>query len=266
MSNLIVQAVPAEQTGVASGMNANIRTIGGAIGAAVMSSIVVAGVRSGQLPKESGYTHGFFVLTLAAIGAAVASFFVPAVSKYRARATEPTRRPSRRRMGSLACWRVGLWWDTSPSEMRAAVPAVPAIGAPRPLRRDAAENRSRLLAAASQVFDEQGLDAGVEEIARVAGVGMGTLYRRFPTKDALIDALVTDLLDAMIELAREAALRPDGLGLEYFLEGASDYQARNPGCLPRLWRGPDNGLVKIARGLISELLEDANATAAYAMT
>jgi AcrR family transcriptional regulator len=141
--------------------------------------------------------------------------------------------------------------------MRAAVPAVPAIGAPRPLRRDAAENRSRLLAAASQVFDEQGLDAGVEEIARVAGVGMGTLYRRFPTKDALIDALVTDLLDAMIELAREAALRPDGLGLEYFLEGASDYQARNPGCLPRLWRGPDNGLVKIARGLISDLLEDA---------
>jgi EmrB/QacA subfamily drug resistance transporter len=88
MSSLVVQAVPPSQTGVASGMNTNIRTIGGAIGAAVMSSIVVAGVPSGGLPKESGYTHGFFVLTLAAIGAAVASFFVPALSKYRAKGTE----------------------------------------------------------------------------------------------------------------------------------------------------------------------------------
>ena len=127
----------------------------------------------------------------------------------------------------------------------------------RPLRRDAAENRERLLLAASQVFDAQGLDAGVEEIARVAGVGMGTLYRRFPTKEALIEALVTDLLEAMIELARKAALQPDGLGLEYFLEGASDYQARHRGCLPRLWTGTDNSLVQTARGLIAELLDDA---------
>ena len=82
MSSLVVQAVPPEQTGVASGMNTNIRTIGGSIGAAVMSSIVVSGVHAGQLPKESGYTHGFLVLTLAAVGAAVASFFVPVLSKY----------------------------------------------------------------------------------------------------------------------------------------------------------------------------------------
>ena len=127
----------------------------------------------------------------------------------------------------------------------------------RPLRRDAAENRERLLLAASQVFDAQGLDAGVEEIARVAGVGMGTLYRRFPTKEALIEALVTELLEAMIELARQAALQPDGLGLEHFLEAASDYQSRNRGCLPRLWTGTDNALVQTARGLIAELLEAA---------
>ena len=82
MSSLVVQAVPPEQTGVASGMNTNIRTIGGSIGAAVMSSIVVSGIQPGGLPKESGYTHGFLVLTLAAVGAAVASFFVPTLSKY----------------------------------------------------------------------------------------------------------------------------------------------------------------------------------------
>jgi EmrB/QacA subfamily drug resistance transporter len=64
MSNLVVQAVPPEQTGVASGMNANIRTIGGSIGAAVMSSIVTAGAAHGGLPKESGYTHGFAMAML----------------------------------------------------------------------------------------------------------------------------------------------------------------------------------------------------------
>lgn len=77
MSALVVVAVPPEQTGVASGMNANIRTIGGSIGAAVMSSIVTSGVRSGAIPRESGYTHGFALLTVAAIAAAVAALFVP---------------------------------------------------------------------------------------------------------------------------------------------------------------------------------------------
>jgi AcrR family transcriptional regulator len=106
-------------------------------------------------------------------------------------------------------------------------------GAERPLRRDAAENRQRLLDAAAQVFAEHGLDAGVEEIARVAGVGMGTLYRRFPSKDALIAALVRDVLDTLLTLADEACLRTDGSGLEYFLESASAYQAAHRGCLPR---------------------------------
>jgi EmrB/QacA subfamily drug resistance transporter len=81
MSNLVVQAVPPEQTGVASGMNANIRTIGGSIGAAVMSSIVTAGAVHGGLPREAGYTHGFAMLTLAAIGAAAAAMFVPGVRR-----------------------------------------------------------------------------------------------------------------------------------------------------------------------------------------
>src|SRR5271156_373221 len=87
----------------------------------------------------------------------------------------------------------------------------------RPLRQDAARNRDRLLAAAAEVFDAQGLDASVTDIARVAGVGIGTLYRRFPTKEALIDALVHDVLDATIQMARDASVAADGTGLEQFL-------------------------------------------------
>ena len=77
MSALVVVAVPPEQTGVASGMNANVRTIGGSIGAAVMSSIVTSGMRAGSFPRESGYTHGFALLTVAAVAATIAAFFVP---------------------------------------------------------------------------------------------------------------------------------------------------------------------------------------------
>lgn len=77
MSNLIVEGVPTAQTGVASGMNANIRTIGGSVGAAVMSSIVTAGTQHGGLPRQSGYTHGFELLTVTAAAAALATLLVP---------------------------------------------------------------------------------------------------------------------------------------------------------------------------------------------
>jgi nitrate/nitrite transporter NarK len=77
MSNLVVAAVPPEQTGVASGMNANIRTIGGSIGAAVMSSIVTSHPQASGLPREVGYTHGFAMLTVVAVAAAAAALLVP---------------------------------------------------------------------------------------------------------------------------------------------------------------------------------------------
>ena len=90
MSSLVVAAVPSEQTGVASGMNANIRTIGGAIGAAVMSSIVTAGVHHGSLPAESGYTRGFALLTVAAAGAAIAATLVPSTLRARSASSKDT--------------------------------------------------------------------------------------------------------------------------------------------------------------------------------
>jgi AcrR family transcriptional regulator len=130
--------------------------------------------------------------------------------------------------------------------------------ADRPLRRDAEQNRQRLLDAAAGVFAEHGLEASVEEIARAAGVGMGTLYRRFPTKDALIDALVHEVLSTTLGIAKEGAGRPDGTGLEYFLEAASAYQAAHRGCLPRLWNaGPGHHLVQEIRRLIDAMLAEA---------
>lgn len=81
LSNLIVAAVPPEQTGVASGMNANIRTIGGSIGAAVMASIVTASVFPNGLPHESGYRNGFLMLTGAFILAAAVALIIPKVGR-----------------------------------------------------------------------------------------------------------------------------------------------------------------------------------------
>jgi AcrR family transcriptional regulator len=145
--------------------------------------------------------------------------------------------------------------DKSPAAARSEPTAV-AVG--RPIRRDALRNRERLLVAAGQVFEEKGLEASVADVARVAGVGMGTLYRRFASKDALIEALVSEVLEATIAMALEAAAWPDGTGLEHFLEASSSFQAEHLGCLPKLWN-TDHHLIRKARVLVAELLSDAQA-------
>jgi sugar phosphate permease len=79
MSAIVVKSVQPTQVGVASGMNANIRTIGGALGSSVASSILASGVSAAHpIPKESGYTHVFWLLTVAAVLAALAALIVPA--------------------------------------------------------------------------------------------------------------------------------------------------------------------------------------------
>ncbi|WP_329262428.1 MFS transporter [Streptomyces sp. NBC_01478] len=78
MANLIVGSVPPEQTGAATGMNANIRTIGGSIGAAVTSVLVTGHLQASGLPYDSGYTHGFTLLAVLLLGAALAALLVPA--------------------------------------------------------------------------------------------------------------------------------------------------------------------------------------------
>ncbi|WP_409332086.1 MFS transporter [Trujillonella humicola] len=81
MANLVVAAVPSSQTGVASGMNTNIRTIGGSIGTAVLAGVVTAGATSSGLPQESGYTTAFLLSAAGLLLAAVAALLVPAVRR-----------------------------------------------------------------------------------------------------------------------------------------------------------------------------------------
>ncbi|MFD7231010.1 MFS transporter [Streptomyces sp. NPDC059881] len=81
MTNLIVSSVPAQQTGVASGMNANFRTIGGAFGAALMGSVVTSGLQPTGWPQESAYTTGFLVLAATSVAALGAALIVPSVRR-----------------------------------------------------------------------------------------------------------------------------------------------------------------------------------------
>jgi predicted MFS family arabinose efflux permease len=89
MAGLIVMAVPPSQTGVASGMNANIRTIGGSIGSAVMASIVTSQLAPTGLPREAGYTTGFAVMALGLVVAALAGFLIPSARRLRQATGEP---------------------------------------------------------------------------------------------------------------------------------------------------------------------------------
>ncbi|MDT2003854.1 MFS transporter [Rhodococcus opacus] len=81
VSNVVVAAVAAEHTGVASGMNTNIRTIGASLGTAAMASIVTASESESGLPTEAGYTHGFVMLAVAVGLGAVAALCIPAIKR-----------------------------------------------------------------------------------------------------------------------------------------------------------------------------------------
>lgn len=76
---------------------------------------------------------------------------------------------------------------------------------PKPLRADAARNRERVLDAAHKCFAEQGMDAQMDDIAAAAGVGVGTVYRHFSTKEALLEGLTFDYFEAQCDVARRAA-------------------------------------------------------------
>ena len=100
----------------------------------------------------------------------------------------------------------------------------------RPLRRDAERNRQRILAAAADLLSERGLDATLDDVARAAGVGVGTVYRRFPDKEALIEELFRDRIDAMVAMAEEALTDPDPWqALVSYLEMATETMASNIG-------------------------------------
>jgi len=103
-------------------------------------------------------------------------------------------------------------------------------GRPRPLRRDAERNRQRILRAAAEVFTTRGLAATLDDVAHHAGVGVGTVYRRFPDKEALIEALFEERLGTMVGLAEQGLADPDPwTGLVFFLEQAGSLLAGDRG-------------------------------------
>jgi AcrR family transcriptional regulator len=100
----------------------------------------------------------------------------------------------------------------------------------RPLRRDAQANRDRIVAAARAVFAADGIEVPVEEIARCAAVGMGTLYRHFPAKEDLIDAVLEEAFAAFVGAAEEALAEQDAwAGFRGFFEQVFALHVENRG-------------------------------------
>jgi AcrR family transcriptional regulator len=100
----------------------------------------------------------------------------------------------------------------------------------KPLRRDAQRNRDLLVAAARRVFVTRGLDVPLEDIAKEAGVSIGTLYNRFPTRGALVEAALVDKVADMVEHASTAATMADPWeAFAWFLARCCETQAADRG-------------------------------------
>ena len=135
----------------------------------------------------------------------------------------------------------------------------------RPLRRDAERNRRRILAAAAEAFAEGGLAVTMDEIARRAGVGVGTVYRRFPDKELLIEALFEQRIDDLVALAEAARDEPDAWdGLVRFFESFVALEAADRG-LKEVVLTPNRGQQRVARArarltpVVNDVLERAKA-------
>ena len=104
----------------------------------------------------------------------------------------------------------------------------------KPRRADAQRNHDAVLAAARAVFAQAGIDAPMEDVARAAGVGKGTLYRRFPTREHLFAAILQDRVDELDASAQGALDAPDvwralSEWLELYDRCATGYRRRNAG-------------------------------------
>src|SRR5919201_6714674 len=118
--------------------------------------------------------------------------------------------------------------------------------ATRPLRRDAERNRRRILEAATEAFAERGLGVTMDDIAERAGVGVGTVYRRFPDKELLIEALFEERVAELVAMAEEALDEDDPWEvLLGFVERAQALQARDRG-LKELLLSTAHGRERIA--------------------
>jgi AcrR family transcriptional regulator len=109
----------------------------------------------------------------------------------------------------------------------------------RPLRADAARNRARVLEVAYETFAAEGLSVPIDEIARRAGVGAGTVYRHFPTKEALFAAVIEDRMQRLVDDG-DALLKSDGPGEAIFTFLRS---------IVLQWGATDRGLVDALSGV-----------------
>ena len=134
----------------------------------------------------------------------------------------------------------------------------------RPLRRDAELNRQQILQAARAAFAERGVEVTLDEIAQRAGVGVGTIYRRYANKDELIDELYEDIVAEIATVAEAALAHADPWkGLTDFLEQSLARQASNRALKDLLPGGSQRGRERVARArervapLVSQLFERA---------
>ena len=134
-----------------------------------------------------------------------------------------------------------------------------------PLRHDAERNRRRILAAARKLIAERGLDVGYEEIAREAEVGVGTVYRRFPTRDGLYDELFSDRVEAVAAIAEAAlAVEDPWEGLCRFMRHDFELQTSDRGLREFMLGRADSPELRRRAGeqigpLVTELFERARA-------
>ncbi len=118
----------------------------------------------------------------------------------------------------------------APAGSAPAASAAACADAERALRRDAQRNRARIVSAAQAEFAEHGLDASLEDVAARAGVGIATLYRRFPSRDDLIAASFESRVEAYAAVAQDALATPDGWsGFAMFVEAICAMQAADRG-------------------------------------
>ena len=123
----------------------------------------------------------------------------------------------------------------------------------RPHRADARRNFDALLAAARDAFAEHGSEASLEDIARHAGVGIGTLYRNFPTRQDLLEAVYVGEVEQLRQAAQEAAELPPWQAWEAWLERFTGYVATKVSMQQAL--NKDSELFRACRAAIVETSE-----------
>jgi AcrR family transcriptional regulator len=132
----------------------------------------------------------------------------------------------------------------------------------RPVRKDVARNRALLLAAGEELVTARGTEVTLDDIARHAGLGVGTAYRHFANKRALIAALLEDRMEQVLASALEAQANPDpGAGLAAFLTDMGERQARDRGLREVLASDQNEELLSALRKQLLPLIDDLVARA-----